>query len=66
LLDAAQLGSVQKFDAYHFASIPKLAALVGSEPLQTWKDWLAFHTVNQQTNVLPKAFRDAIGGSKFS
>ncbi len=59
LLGAAQLGSVQKFDAYHFASIPKLAALVGSEPLQNWKDWLAFHTLNQQANVLPKPFRDA-------
>ncbi len=59
LLDAAQLGSEQQFDAYHFAAIPKLAALVGSEPLQNWKDWLAFHTLNQQTNVLPKPFRDA-------
>jgi predicted metalloendopeptidase len=59
LLDAAQLGSVQKFDAYHFASIPKLAALVGSEPLQNWKDWLAFHQLNQQAQVLPKPFRDA-------
>ena len=59
LLNAAQLGSVQKFDAYHFASIPKLSALVGSEPLQNWKDWLAFHTLNQQASVLPKAFRDA-------
>jgi len=58
LLNAAQLGSVQKFDAYHFESIPRLAALVGSEPLQNWKDWLAFHTINQQTNVLPKAVRD--------
>jgi putative endopeptidase len=59
MLDAAQLGGAQKFDAYHFASIPKLAALVGSEPLQNWKDWLAFHTLNQQADVLPKAFRDA-------
>ena len=40
-------------------AIPKLAALVGSEPLRRWKDWLAFHTLNQQANVLPKAFRDA-------
>ncbi|MEO7276562.1 MAG: M13 family metallopeptidase [Sphingomicrobium sp.] len=59
LLDAAQLGSVGKFDAYHFAAIPKLAALVAAEPLQNWKDWLAFHTLNQQANVLPKPFRDA-------
>jgi predicted metalloendopeptidase len=62
LLGAAGLGSVQKFDAYHFASIPKLAALVGSEPLQNWKDWLTFHTLNQQANVLPKPFRDASFG----
>ena len=59
LLNAAQLGSVQKFDAYHFAAIPKLAALVGSEPLQNWKDWLTFHTLNQHATVLPKPFRDA-------
>jgi putative endopeptidase len=59
LLDAAQLGSVQKFEAYHSGAIPKLAALVGSEPLDAWKDWLAFHTLNQHASVLPKPFRDA-------
>lgn len=59
LLNAAELGGVEKFDAYHFAAIPRLAALVGSEPIQNWKDWLTFHTLNQQANVLPKAFRDA-------
>jgi predicted metalloendopeptidase len=59
LLGAAGLGSVQKFDAYHFAAIPKLSALVASEPLQSWKDWLTFHTLNQHANVLPKPFRDA-------
>lgn len=59
LLDAAQLGSAAKFQAYHSASIPRLASLVGSEPLDAWKDWLAFHTLNQQATVLPKAIRDA-------
>jgi len=59
LLNAAQLASAQKFDAYHFAAIPKLAALVGSEPLQNWKDWLVFHTLNEHATVLPKPFRDA-------
>jgi predicted metalloendopeptidase len=58
LLGAAGLGSAPKFDAYHYAAIPKLSALIASEPLQNWKDWLAFHTLNQQANVLPKAFRD--------
>jgi predicted metalloendopeptidase len=59
LLDAAGLANVAKFEAYHSKAIPKLAALVASEPLQAWKDWLAFHTLNQQANVLPQAFRDA-------
>ena len=59
LLNAAQLGSAPKFQAYHGGSIPRLAALVGSEPLDAWKDWLAFHTLNQQAIVLPKAIRDA-------
>ncbi|HMI41828.1 MAG TPA: M13 family metallopeptidase [Sphingomicrobium sp.] len=59
LLGAAQLGQAPKFEAYHAGAIPKLAALVGSEPLQAWKDWLAFHTLNQQSNVLPKPIRDA-------
>lgn len=59
LLGAAGLGDAKKVDAYHYASIPRLAALVGSEPLQNWKDWLTFHTLNQQSNVLPKPFRDA-------
>jgi putative endopeptidase len=59
LLNAAQLGGAQKFQAYHSNAIPKLAALIGSEPLDAWKDWLAFHTLNQQANVLPRPFRDA-------
>ena len=59
LLGAAQLGSAQKFEAYHSGAIPKLSALVASQPLQSWKDWLTFHTLNQQANVLPKPFRDA-------
>lgn len=50
---AAQLGNQQKFDAYHAGAIPKIAALVGSEPLDAWKDWLVFHQINQNTSVLP-------------
>jgi predicted metalloendopeptidase len=59
LLGSAGLGNAQKFEAYHAGAIPKLAALVGSEPLQAWKEWLAFHTLNQQGNVLPAPIRDA-------
>jgi len=59
LLDAAQLGSAPKFQAYHASSIPRLAALVGSQPLDPWKEWLAFHTLSQNASVLPKPVRDA-------
>jgi putative endopeptidase len=51
--NAAQLGNQKKFNAFHAGSIPKLAALVGSEPLDAWKDWLTFHQVNKNAAVLP-------------
>lgn len=50
---AAQLGGQQKFAAYHAGAIPRIAALVGSEPLEAWKDWLAFHQISRNAEVLP-------------
>ncbi|WP_226876918.1 M13 family metallopeptidase [Microbulbifer hainanensis] len=52
---AADLGQQQRFAAYHAGSIPGLAALVASEPLQSWKDWLVFHQINSHADVLPSA-----------
>jgi putative endopeptidase len=51
--EAAQLGSQQKFDAFDSGAIPRIAALVGSEPLDSWKDWMTFHQINQNADVLP-------------
>ncbi len=34
------------------------SALVASVPLDTWKDWLAYHLIEQYSGVLPKAFAD--------
>ncbi len=48
----AQLSSQQKFAAYHAGSIPKLSALVASQPLEAWKDWLAFHQISSNADVL--------------
>jgi putative endopeptidase len=59
LFGAAQLGNQQDFVVWQPAAITKLAALVKSEPLDVWKDWLAFHRINQMAEVLPKAFDDA-------
>ncbi|MFC0589301.1 M13 family metallopeptidase [Novosphingobium aquiterrae] len=50
---AAQLGNQQKFAAYHAQAIPRLSALVASQPLDAWKDWLTFHQINSNSFVLP-------------
>jgi putative endopeptidase len=52
-LTAAQLGNQQRFGAYHAQAITRLSALVASQPLQAWKDWLAFHQINANAEVLP-------------
>jgi putative endopeptidase len=58
-LTAAQLGNQQRFGAYADLSIPRLAALVGSQPIQAWKDWLTFHQINGYTDVLPSQLDNA-------
>jgi len=49
----ANLPQQQKFAAYHAQSIPKLSALVASLPLDVWKDWLAFHQISSNADVMP-------------
>jgi len=56
---AASLDNQSRFAAYHAAAISKLSALVASEPLQSWKDWLVFHQINSHTEVLPTALDQA-------
>jgi predicted metalloendopeptidase len=56
---AAGLDKAAKFGAYHARAITGLSALVASEPLDTWKDWLAFHQINSHTDVLPTALDNA-------
>jgi endothelin-converting enzyme/putative endopeptidase len=34
------------------------SALVASTPLDTWKDWMAYHLVEEYAGVLPKALAD--------
>ncbi|MFT3729505.1 MAG: M13 family metallopeptidase [Terricaulis sp.] len=52
-LNAAQLGAQQRFAAYHAGAITGLSALVASQPLDAWKDWLVFHQINAHADVLP-------------
>ncbi len=55
---AAGLSHVNDFDVWQPDAFTKEAALVESRPLETWKDWLAFHLVEAYSGVLPKAFND--------
>lgn len=58
LLEAARLNEAPSFIVWHPAAVTALSALVARAPLDTWKDWLAFHAVNQVAGFLPKAFVD--------
>ncbi|MDP3659351.1 M13 family metallopeptidase [Phenylobacterium sp.] len=40
-------------------AITGIARLVGSEPIDTWKDYLAYHAVSRAAAFLPKAYADA-------
>ncbi len=49
----AQLATVPTIVVWHPEPTRKLSALVASEPLDAWKDWLAFHQIIQSGPVLP-------------
>ena len=55
---SAGLGRQQDFIVWQPSALSGIARLVGREPLQTWKDYLAFHAIERAAPVLPKAFVD--------
>jgi putative endopeptidase len=55
---AAGLDRQQHFIVWQPTAFTGESALVASVPLDTWKDWLAFHLLDQYAGVLPKAFAD--------
>ena len=56
---AAGLGGEKQIVVWQPSAIQGLAALAGSEPLDTWKDFLTFHTINHVASLLPPAFANA-------
>jgi len=58
-LDGASLSAAPTFILWHPKATAGLAALVTSESLDAWKDWLTFHLINEDSGVLPQAFVDA-------
>lgn len=58
-LDGAGLQKQPTFVVWQPKAVTGIAALVGKQPLATWKDYLAFHALDRAAPYLPKAFADA-------
>jgi putative endopeptidase len=58
LLDSAGLKDAALFYIWHPKAIPALSALAAKEPIDAWKDWLVFHTLEDYGSFLPKGFVD--------
>jgi endothelin-converting enzyme/putative endopeptidase len=54
----AGLTAQEKFIVWQPDACAGEAALVASVPLETWKDWMAYHLIDQYAPVLPKALAD--------
>ena len=55
-LAAAGLDKQPTFVLWSPKAVTGLAALVASQPLDVWKDYLVFHALDQASPFLPKAF----------
>ncbi|HVW68591.1 MAG TPA: M13 family metallopeptidase [Steroidobacteraceae bacterium] len=55
---AAGLGQQTQFVVWQPSAFTGIAALVASQPLETWRDWLRFHYLEHGSPYLPKAFAD--------
>ncbi|HET9159048.1 MAG TPA: M13 family metallopeptidase [Caulobacteraceae bacterium] len=56
--EGAQLAGQPRLIVWQPSGLIGESKLVASEPLEVWKDWLAFHLVSQYAEFLPKAFAD--------
>ncbi|HWX39184.1 MAG TPA: M13 family metallopeptidase N-terminal domain-containing protein, partial [Candidatus Sulfotelmatobacter sp.] len=55
---AAGLGKQTSFIVWQPEAFTAESALVASTPLDSWKDWLAYHLIEAYAAELPKAFDD--------
>lgn len=55
-LSAAGLETQSRFIAWHPTAIVGISQLVASEPLNVWKDYLAFRVIDHYADYLPRAF----------
>jgi putative endopeptidase len=57
-LTAAGLNDQPRFGAWQPSALSGISKLTASEPLQAWKDYLAFHAIEDAAPFLSKAFVD--------
>jgi predicted metalloendopeptidase len=62
--EAAGLGQQQAVVAWQPTAVKGVAALVASQPLDSWKDYLRFHLIHDYADVLPRAFAEAAAGMR--
>ena len=55
---AASLADQKQIVVWQPDAVRKLSALVASQPLALWKDYLTFHAINHSAGLLPKAYAD--------
>ena len=55
---AAGLGAQPTFVVWQPGAVTGIAALVASEPLETWKEYLALRALSRAATFLPKSFVD--------
>jgi len=56
--ESAGLGAVPRLIVWHPAAVTGIAALVGKEPIEAWREYLTYHAINRHAALLPKAFAD--------
>ena len=56
--DGAGLAKQQNFIVWQPSAFTGESALIASQPLDAWKDWLAFHLIEAYAAVLPKPFAE--------
>ncbi|MEY4555598.1 MAG: hypothetical protein RL093_717, partial [Pseudomonadota bacterium] len=53
---AAALDRQDEIIVWQPSAVVGTAALVGSQPIEAWRDYLAFHLINHYAGALPRAF----------
>ena len=56
---AAGLGGQDTIGVWQPGAITGVATLVAATPLETWKDYLRVHLLDEEADVLPRGFADA-------